>query len=117
MIGTLKSVYDRSLFEKNMAFHSDGFFNRHTFLFNSNPVDIWFPESVRYRFDHTVESLTASLLLLSQDLTNQGRSFFEADVELNPIFVLGRNYIGTLQVDKDEQVHLFLLYKTNKSRE
>lgn len=102
MICTLKSVYDRSLFEKNLPFHSDGFFNRHTFLFNSNPVDSWFPESVSYRFDHTVESLTGSLQLMRENLTKQGRLFFKADAELNPIFVLGRNYIGTLQVDKDE---------------
>lgn len=76
MTCTLKSVHDQSLFEKNLPFHSDGFFNRHNFLFNSNPVDSWFPESVSYRFDHAVESLTASLQLMSRDLTRQGRSFF-----------------------------------------
>lgn len=102
MACTLKSVHDQSLFEKNLPFHSDGFFNRHTFLFNSNPVDSWFPESVSYRFDHAVESLTASLHLMSRDLASQGRSFFEEDVELNPIFLLSRTYIGTLQVDKDK---------------
>lgn len=102
MTCTLKSVHDQSLFEKDLPFHSDGFFNRHTFLFNSNPIDSWFPESVTYRFDHSVESLTVSLNQMSRDLTNQGRSFFKTDAELNPIFLFGKNYINELQVDKDQ---------------
>lgn len=102
MTCTLKSVHDQSLFEKDLPFHSDGFFSRHTFLFNSNPIDSWFPESVTYRFDHSVESITVSLNQMSLDLTNQGKSFFKTDVELNPIFLFGRNYINELQVDKDQ---------------
>ncbi|MCU7618485.1 hypothetical protein NZ698_14890 [Chryseobacterium sp. PBS4-4] len=115
MTCTLKSVHDQSLFEKDLPFHSDGFFNRHTFLFNSNPIDSWFPESVTYRFEHSAESLTECLSQISQDLTNQGRSFFTTDVELSPIFLLGRNYIDELQVDKD-QLASELQYETDIGR-
>lgn len=37
---TLKSVYDPSLFEKNLSVHSDDIFNKHTYLFNSVPANI-----------------------------------------------------------------------------
>lgn len=105
MTCTLRSVYDTSLFEKYLSYHSDGYFNKHSFLFNSNPKDIWFPESVKYRFNHGIDSITTTLDQMNQDLTIQSKSFFDAETELDPIFLWGKNYIDRLRIDKDTLAH------------
>lgn len=112
---TLKSVYDLSLFEKNLSFHSDGIFNKHTYLFNSVPANIWFPESIRYRFDHTIESLKAALDLIKQNLTNQGRLFFKEDAELDLLLSFGQNYIDKLLINQN-QLADELQKETNRGR-
>lgn len=98
---TLKSVYDKSLIKQNLPFHSDGHFNRHQYLFNTQPTNRWFPESVMFKFEDNLSSFSKSIKQLNNDLNNQGEIFFDIDLKSNPIFLTGTNYINTLKIDKD----------------
>jgi hypothetical protein len=101
IICTLKSVHDKSLNKTHYEFHSDGIFNRHNFLYNTNSVNPYFPESIIYRFQDNVASLNKTLNQINKDLSNQGYNFYNINLKEDIKYKTGVNFINKLNIDKD----------------